>query len=249
MNSPVVSVIIPAWNAAPFLAEAIASVRRQTWPVNEIIVVDDGSTDGTAEVARAAGSDIRVICQENLGPAAARNRGLAAASGDYVTFLDADDLYVEGKIAWEMEALLADPTLEMALTYMQLFRILPEGERQWIQDPQFIFGFACGTYRRRVFDGPDGKIDESLRRGEDTDWFLRCCERGEMVKLISRAGLLYRRHPGSLTWGRNAQETGWLHILKRSLDRRRRDPNGSEASVPIAWAQLFNGSRAPVPPP
>ena len=245
MNAPPVSVIIPAWNAGQFLAEAIATVRRQIWPITEILVVDDGSTDDTAAVARAAGAGVRLVCQKNLGPAAARNRGLAETQGEFVTFLDADDLYEEEKIAREMEALLADPSAEIAVSFMQLFATAPDGARQLIQAPQFIFGFACGTYRRRVFEGPDGKIDESLRRGEDTDWFLRCCERGVPVKMIPRPGLLYRRHPGSITWGKNVQEKGLLQILKRSLDRRRADGSGQHAPAAVAWAQLFHGTAPP----
>ena len=249
MNPPAtLSVIIPAWNAAPYLADAIASIRAQTWPVTEIIIVDDGSQDGTADVARSLGADLQLICQDNRGPAAARNRGLAAATGDFVTFLDADDLYVPEKVAWEMTALLADPTLEMALTFMQLFTDEPDGSRTWMRSPHFIFGFACGTYRRQAFAPPHGQIDETLRFGEDTDWFLRCCEREAHVQLIAQTGLLYRRHPASITWGKNGQEKGMLQILKRTLDRRRQAGSAGAGSAPLAWAQLFTGIRPPAPP-
>ena len=101
MARPLVSVIIPAWNAETFLAETLNSVFAQTWPHFEVIVVDDGSNDGTAAVAKAfaeasgeRSTELRLIRQQNGGPSSARNAGLRVAGGDYLTFLDADDLWL-----------------------------------------------------------------------------------------------------------------------------------------------------------
>lgn len=96
--SPRFSVVIPAFNAAATLARAIESVRRQSWPAHEIIVVDDGSTDATPEIARQFGDSVRLIRQPNRGVAAARNAGAAAAGGDWLAFLDADDWYAPDRI-------------------------------------------------------------------------------------------------------------------------------------------------------
>jgi glycosyltransferase involved in cell wall biosynthesis len=100
MPGPLVSVIIPAWNAEKFIGETLESVFAQTWPHVEVIVVDDGSTDGTADVvhgllkAKANSSiPLKLIRQKNKGPSGARNEGLRAAKGDFVAFLDADDLW------------------------------------------------------------------------------------------------------------------------------------------------------------
>ena len=100
-----VSVVIPVYNGAAFLAEAVASVRNQTVRPNEVIVVDDGSTDGTPDVVAALGEGIRCFRRENRGPAAARNRGVAAATGDWIAFLDADDRWPEGKLAAQLDYL------------------------------------------------------------------------------------------------------------------------------------------------
>lgn len=102
-----VSVIIPAYDAARFLARAVASVRRQTVNPREVIVVDDGSTDGTAEVAAGLGEDLVVLRQANAGPGAARNRGARAATGAAICFLDADDEY-EPVMIEQLAAALAD---------------------------------------------------------------------------------------------------------------------------------------------
>jgi glycosyltransferase involved in cell wall biosynthesis len=110
--SPRFSVIIPAFNAADTLARAIESVRAQSWPVHEIIVVDDGSTDATADVARRFGEAVRLIRQPNSGVSVARNAGAAAATGDWLAFLDADDWYAPGRVELHAAWIAEDATLD-----------------------------------------------------------------------------------------------------------------------------------------
>ena len=110
--SPRFSVIIPAFNAATTLTRAIDSVRAQSWPVHEIIVVDDGSTDDTANVARRFGDAVRLIRQRNSGVSVARNAGAAAATGDWLAFLDADDWYAPDRIKLHAAWIEEDATLD-----------------------------------------------------------------------------------------------------------------------------------------
>lgn len=110
--NPRFSVIIPAFNAAATLARAVESVRAQSWPAHEIIVVDDGSTDATAEVARQFGEAVRLIQQKNGGVSVARNAGAVAATGDWLAFLDADDWYADDRIKLHAEWIAKDPTLD-----------------------------------------------------------------------------------------------------------------------------------------
>lgn len=110
--SPRFSVIIPAFNAAMTLARAIDSVRAQSWPVHEIIVVDDGSTDDTANVTRRFGDAARLIRQRNSGVSVARNAGAAAATGDWLAFLDADDWYAPDRIKLHAAWIEEDATLD-----------------------------------------------------------------------------------------------------------------------------------------
>ena len=110
--TPRFSIIIPAFNSAATLARAIESVQKQSWPAYEIIVVDDGSTDATADVARQFGTTVRLIRQANSGVSAARNAGAAAATGDWLAFLDADDWYTEDRIKLHAEWITKDATLD-----------------------------------------------------------------------------------------------------------------------------------------
>lgn len=110
--NPHFSVIIPAYNAAATLARAIDSVLAQTWPAHEVIVVDDGSTDATADVAAGYGDAVRLIRQTNSGVSVARNAGAAAATGDWLAFLDADDWYAPDRIKWHAEWIAEDATLD-----------------------------------------------------------------------------------------------------------------------------------------
>ncbi len=117
---PSISVVVPAYNAAATLARALDSVLVQTWPAHEIIVVDDGSADDTAEVARrlassASGTRIRVLRQSNAGPSAARNRGVAEAVGDWIAFLDADDWYYPERLEMHARMIQADPGLDFVV--------------------------------------------------------------------------------------------------------------------------------------
>lgn len=109
---PRFSVVIPACNAAATLARAIESVRAQSWPAHEILVVDDGSTDATPEIARQFGDAVRLLRQPNRGVAVARNAGAAAASGDWLAFLDADDWYAPERLQWHAEWIAQDGGLD-----------------------------------------------------------------------------------------------------------------------------------------
>src|SRR5579863_4931679 len=102
---PTVSVVIPTYNYARFLGQAIDSVLAQTCPVKEIIVVDDGSTDDTFNVLARYGPAVRALKQKNCGPAAARNRGVGIAGGDLIAFLDADDFWMPDKLAKQVRRL------------------------------------------------------------------------------------------------------------------------------------------------
>lgn len=110
MDKPLVSIITPFYNSEKFLGETIESALGQTWPNKELILVDDGSSDGSLSVAQGRASEnVRVICQHNRGASAARNRGLQEARGEYIQFLDADDLLSPDKISNQVAALRAQP--------------------------------------------------------------------------------------------------------------------------------------------
>ena len=113
-----ISAVIPAYNSAAFISDALASIRHQTFPVDEIIVVDDGSTDNIEEVVRSIDPGIVYITQKNQGPSAARNRGIEAATGDWIAFLDADDQWTPHKIKNQLLALERHPELQLIASDM-----------------------------------------------------------------------------------------------------------------------------------
>ena len=224
---PTVSVIIPVFNGERFLAEAIDSVLVQTLPPKEIIVVDDGSTDRTSAVVSAlsatASVPIHASYQENQGPAAARNLGVARASGDMIAFLDADDIWLPDKTAHQLAALAAHP----------------EAGAAWGDSCEFAGDSLAAALATSKLSGPSpqfllqsmlfrqpaleqiGPFDPELRIGEDVDWLLRAMEQGVRFVLHRHPVVYYRRHDANLTGDRDAARRQFYSLLKRSLDRRR----------------------------
>jgi glycosyltransferase involved in cell wall biosynthesis len=224
MNGPLVSVVVPAFNAVRFLPEALASIVRQGYEPLEIVVVDDGSSDGTGEVARASRARPVVIEQPNRGPAAARNRGIAAAKGELIAFLDADDLWPDGKLALQVPRLMEDASLDVVLGQIR-YEALDDRTLDGIRfdAPEGVLtnvNLGAGVFRRNVFDRV-GLFDESLRFSEDQDWFLRARELDAGIAVLGEVTLRYRLHAGNMTRGKSGRELALTSVLKRSLDRRR----------------------------
>ena len=136
---PAVSVIIPAYNAADFIAEAVETVRAQTFRDYEIIVVDDGSSDGTADVVRRLGGEVRYHRQPNGGVASARNAGLELSRGDLVCFLDSDDLWLPEKLAMQTAFMAAHPDIGL------LFADATESHGDVVQKESILATMQCGT--------------------------------------------------------------------------------------------------------
>ena len=222
-RAPLVSVVIPVWNGEKFLRDAVDNVLSQRYPSTEIIIVDDGSTDGTeAEVGRLP-CDVRYFRQENSGPAAARNRGIRDTSGDLIAFLDVDDLWPEKHLERLVEELTRDPELDLVHGYAQLLQQDPAtGAFEYAGNPEesFPYYIGAGLYRKRVFDQV-GLFDRTLRFGEDVDWYNRARERGASMKRLDLVTLLVRRHADNMTQDRADIEKSMLRVFKRALDRKR----------------------------
>ena len=183
MNSLLVSCIIPVFNGERYLREAIDSVLAQTHRSLEIIIVDDGSADGTRAVVANYGDQVLYLWQSNAGPAAARNLGLSVATGEFVAFLDADDLWHAEKLELQMARFAARPELDFCVAHVQNFWIaeLHDEEERFRNNrvTKALPGYVTGTLlaRRRVFD-TTGVFDAKLGHGDSTDWFLRAGEIG-----------------------------------------------------------------------
>ena len=247
---PFVSVILPTYNSASFLPDAVASIRLQRYQPLEIIVVDDGSTDRTADaVAALEGADLRSLRQENRGPGAARNAGLAAAQGEIIGFLDADDLWPAHKLARQLEVLSADPAVDVVHGRTQALVLVDTsaaGERRFAPyaAPWYSTQLGSALYRREIFARVGG-FDPGLKTSEDFDWFLRAREGGAKVVRTPEAALLYRFHHSNLT--RGAGTLNLLTTIKRSLDRRRGRSGSAQApSATSAPAADDAQARAPL---
>ena len=224
---PQVSVVLPVFNGERYLAEAIESLFRQTHQPLEIIVVDDGSTDATAEVIASCGDRVRALRQANSGPAAARNRGVLEGRGEFVAFIDADDLWHAEKLARQLACFERRPEVDACVTQVENFwipELAEEAERfrdHRISKPTPAYVAATLLARRRLFDTV-GLFDETLGFGHSTDWFLRAADRGAVVELVPE--VLYRRrlHESNRTRLLNAASRDeYLMLVKRHLDRRR----------------------------
>ncbi len=231
MSNARISVIIPTRDRGSFLNEAIASVLAQTTPVWEIIVVDDGSTDGTAELLREPPSPVRYLRQSPAGPAAARNRGIEAVSGEFIGFLDDDDLWPPEKTGQQLPHLLADPEVAMVLGHTQRM-VLGESAQgkqcfKPYRKPVRLFSLGCGLYRRSLFDTV-GRFNEQMRFAEDDDWFMRCKEQGAKTVFLPELGQYYRFHDGNMTQDRQAKQLGLLRLVKNRLDRGKARPGREE---------------------
>lgn len=232
---PFVSVIIPAYNAETYLADAIESILVQNYHLLEILVVDDGSSDRTAEIAKEYGDRIRYIYQKNAGPAAARNAGIKLASGEILGFLDADDLWSKNCLSALVNAFLENPSLQIAQGLIQELQ-LSEAKFEETTPAYHYINLGSALYRRDVFD-KIGHFDETMRYGEDVDFFLRAWENNISKKLIKSVSLFYRKHEENMTGGKELVELGFLRIYKKHIERKRKRQDAS-ASLPTELPSL-----------
>ena len=236
---PLVSVVIPVYNGEKFLRDAVESVLAQKYSPLEIIIVDDGSTDGTASVARSFPETVRYLHQTNSGPAAARNRGIEHAQGSLIAFADADDLWPAAKLELQLPALINDPAIEIVMGRIQQVRLSEAGEE--FDEPAFSVNLGSAVIRKTLFERV-GLFDETMRYSEDVDWFMRAREGGAAIMTIDSVTLFYRQHEENMTRGKSTSELNVLKTLKRSLDRRR-ERSGFASALPAFKVPGSEGDR------
>jgi glycosyltransferase involved in cell wall biosynthesis len=222
-----ISCVVPVWNGERYLAEALDSVLTQTRPPDEIVVVDDGSTDGSADIVHGYGSKLRYVRQTNAGSAAARNRGLAESRGDLVCFLDQDDVWEGQKLEWQMEELAARPHTDICAGHVELFWVAGlEREGRRYRDHargHRVPGYTAKAMlaRRAAFDRVGG-FDPALTYADGADWFLRAIDLGLDILVLPQVVLRHRMHHSNLTRQREPSKREFVRMVKATLDRRRR---------------------------
>jgi glycosyltransferase involved in cell wall biosynthesis len=231
MSRPLVTCIVPVFNCEAYLAESIDSILAQAHRPLEIIVVDDGSTDGTAAVIDSFGDKVRGLRQANAGPAVARNTGLAAAHGDFIAFNDSDDLWAPEKLAVQLALLDAKPDLDFCVAHVQNFwveEMQDEADRyRGHRRSEPIAGWVSPTLlaRRAAFDRV-GRMNAELGHGDSADWFLRAREAGLRGELLPDVLLRRRIHANNRSRKAAPQSRDeFLALLKRNKDRRKEVPS------------------------
>jgi glycosyltransferase involved in cell wall biosynthesis len=225
--SPLVSVIMAAYNSEAHIRDALETVVAQDWSPLEVVVVDDGSQDATPEIIQSFPS-VRYIRQDNAGPSAARNAALAAAQGELIAVFDSDDLMATGRLRAQAEYLVSNPEVGAVL-----------GRQEWINPPEWlprdaVYGdldgipvggaamFRAGVIREL------GGYDTSFTHGEDTDLLIRMRERGIPYVVLPEVVLHRRFREGSLT----AQQPDQTSLLKSLRAKLGRDQVDAEAEGP-----------------
>jgi glycosyltransferase involved in cell wall biosynthesis len=226
-----ISVIIPVFNAAWSLREAVESVALRasthTPYETELLVIDDASTDSSWHLIQGLQREGLIQHSHkfvvNRGPAAARNEALDRATGEFIAFLDADDVRVEGSLVRQADYLAARREVDAIIGRAQIQRFQP-GTSAFIDhgSPALILFLGSGLFRRELFSTQRcGLFNETYRLGEDADWLLRAREKGVNFCLDDEVTCRYRRHGANLTANKSVNERLLLNILRESLHRRR----------------------------
>jgi glycosyltransferase involved in cell wall biosynthesis len=220
-----VSVMITVYNGALYLGEAIESVLAQTHESFELIVLDDGSVDGSGDVARQFVPRVRYQRQPNAGMGGARNSAIALAQGEYLSFLDADDRFRPRKLELQLALLEKDPSLDMVFGHMSEFLSpdLDDQAKQLLRQPVHDVPWRTPNLmliRRKAFARVGG-FSAELKVGIGVDWYARALECGLKEAVLPHVVLERRLHAGNNGVRQRDARHQYLHVLKSSLDRRR----------------------------
>lgn len=230
VTPPTFSVVVAAYQAAATLPEAIESALQQTYPALEVVVCDDGSTDGTGDVLAGFGDRIRALRQPNRGESAAKNAAVRAAGAEYVVVLDADDLFLPRRLealAWlaagrpDLDVLTTDAVVEAAgrpirRAYHPGWQFPVDDQRAAILDRNFVLGLAAVRRERWL---AAGGFDEDLARTADWEFWQRLVLSGSGVGLVDAPLARYRLAAGTLSADRIALVRARLTVLRRAASR------------------------------
>lgn len=214
------------YNGEKYLREAIVSALAQDYPELEILVIDDGSTDGSAEIARSFGPRVGYHYQPNAGLSAARNTGVSLARGEFIAFLDCDDLWVAEKTSLQMESFRARPETDLVFGLVEQFYSPELNERGVFTGPDgtaVMPGYIAGTLLARAgVIARAGCFDSEFRVGEFLDWYARACDAGLTSTMLPEVLLKRRIHDNNMGIRDRDKRSDYLRVFKASLDRRRR---------------------------
>jgi len=223
-----VSVVITAYQCASYLGQAIDSVLTQSRPAQQVIVVDDGSTDNCADVVHAFGSQVTYFYQANQGIGPARNAGLRLATGHWLALLDGDDYWTPDKLAVQLAAVAAAPALEAVFAHLQIFispDLTPEAQAELRDSVVTMPGYYAGAMliRREAF-WRIGPFSGEYQVGEFVEWYGRARDAGLREHLVPDTLVWRRQHANNTTRRQRDERQDYARLLKATLDRRRAAP-------------------------
>lgn len=219
-----ITIIIPCFNTEKYVRPAIESVLAQGYENLELILVDDGSTDASATVIQSFGTAVQYFYQPNGGASAARNTGLKYVTGDWIGFLDADDLMLEGTISAYLEAMQTYPETRLFWSRLKMqYEIGAIKVNHRLADDITMHSTSVGTIlcKSNVFT-QIGLFDETLRLAEDIDWFKRAIDHAIPIHKIDKVTMICRRHDSNTTTHmRFSQMKQLFQVFKNTIDRQR----------------------------
>ncbi len=227
-TQPLVSVVIPVYNGQRFLRQALKSVFDQTCRPLEVLVIDDGSTDASAEIVRGF-DGVRYIQQGNAGAAAARNAGIAASRGELIGLLDQDDEWLPDKLARQTTVLAANPEVGLVLGHSRQFLEPGEPMPAWIlkaelgDQPGYIS--SVWLMRRTAWDAV-GPFDARYRIAQDVDWLARAKDVGVGIHMLPEVVIRRRIHGGNLSAEAATARQDLVTLLRHSVHRQERSTRG-----------------------
>jgi glycosyltransferase involved in cell wall biosynthesis len=228
-----VAALVPVWNGAAFLAEALESILAQEPAVDEVLVIDDGSTDHSAAIAARLAPRVHCARLPHRGLAATRNAAVRLSRSDLVAFLDSDDLWPRERLSRLVRALEENPDCGIAQGRLQ--RMVPSaGTSRWelVDESWRAPNLGTAVIRRSAF-ATVGLFDESVSGGDDVDWLLRARELGVRETRVDSITLHYRRHDANMTNDAATDRSRLMRVLGKAVARRRttaveRPPSGSD---------------------
>ena len=225
-----ISVIVPVYNSEKYVAEAIQSVLAQTYQHFEIIVIDDGSTDGSAAVVQTLFPSVTYIFQENQGVGSARNKGIDNASGDYFALLDADDIWLEDKLARQIAVFDQDPQVDLVYGHVRQFyspELIGQIEKE-VKIPREVMPaqLSSSMLIKRDSFFKVGHYETKWTVSIDQEWHLRTIDRA--LNIVMLPDIVYWRRIHNNNLGRRKKKLNYqrLHVLKESIDRRNKNKSG-----------------------
>jgi glycosyltransferase involved in cell wall biosynthesis len=246
-----ISAVVTAYNCAAFIAEAIDSILAQTRPVDEIVVIDDGSTDETAQVvASYATSGVRYVRQENQGAGAARNRGIQETKGELIAFLDGDDIWLPDKIAKQLDYLTKHPDVVLVSGYQWWWdvgknerKIKPYGLPPHTDIAQEILvqnvvGNPSMVLMRRWIIDKVGLFNPGLRWGQDWEFWIRMVASEAKIGFIPEPVIIYRWHRSNLSHDRQWERLACFFGISRQSIRSYKPAWRRPVLLARAWSRL-----------